>query len=127
VVLGLTGRNFAAGMSGGVAYVFDRDGTFPNHCNREMVDLESLDDVEEILALRAMIQRHAEYTGSDLARRLLVNWEETVPKFVRVMPRDYKRVLEALKRVKAAGLSGDAATLAAFEENKRDLARVGGN
>ncbi|MGA7705613.1 MAG: glutamate synthase-related protein, partial [Solirubrobacteraceae bacterium] len=127
VVLGLTGRNFAAGMSGGVAYVLDTIGDFPKRCNPSMVSLEKLTDPEEIQEVRAMIQRHAEYTASERARNILKLWEEMVPKFVKVMPKDYKRVIEATKRVKEAGLSGEEAVMAAFEENARSLARVGGN
>jgi glutamate synthase domain-containing protein 3 len=127
VVLGLTGRNFAAGMSGGVAYVLDVIGDFPKRCNVAMVGLEKLTDPEEIQEVRAMIQRHAEYTNSERARNILKLWEEMVPKFVKVMPKDYKRVIEATRRVKEAGLSGDEAIMAAFEQNARDLARVGGN
>jgi glutamate synthase domain-containing protein 2/glutamate synthase domain-containing protein 1/glutamate synthase domain-containing protein 3 len=127
VVLGLTGRNFAAGMSGGVAYVLDVIGDFPQRCNPAMVGLEKLEDLEEIQEVRAMIQRHAEYTGSERARNILKLWDEMLPKFVKVMPKDYKRVIEATKRVKAAGLSGEEAVMAAFEENAHSLARVGGN
>ena len=74
-----------------------------------------------------MIQRHAEYTNSERAGNILKLWEEMAPKFVKVMPKDYKRVLEATKRVKETGLSGDEAIMAAFEQNAHDLARVGGN
>ncbi len=127
VVLGLTGRNFAAGMSGGVAYVLDVPGDFPKRCNMAMVGLEKLVDPEEIQEVRAMIQRHAEYTGSERAKNILKLWEEMVPKFVKIMPKDYKRVVEATRRVTEAGLSGEEAVMAAFEQNARDLARVGGN
>jgi glutamate synthase domain-containing protein 2/glutamate synthase domain-containing protein 1/glutamate synthase domain-containing protein 3 len=127
VVLGPTGRNFAAGMSGGVAYVLDVIGDFPRRCNMAMVGLEKLEDAEEIQDVCAMIQRHAEYTNSERAHNILRLWEEMAPKFVKVMPKDYKRVLEATKRVTAAGLSGEEATMAAFEQNAHDLARVGGN
>ena len=127
VVLGSTGRNFAAGMSGGVAYVLDVTGDFPKRCNPAMIALEKLDTPEELQEVRAMIQRHADYTGSERARNILKLWDDMAPKFVKVMPRDYKRVLEATKRVKEAGLSGDEATMAAFEENARSLARAGGN
>jgi glutamate synthase domain-containing protein 2/glutamate synthase domain-containing protein 1/glutamate synthase domain-containing protein 3 len=127
VVLGSTGRNFAAGMSGGIAYVLDVIGDFPQRCNPAMIGLEKLEDPEEIQEVRAMIQRHAEYTGSERARNILKLWDEMSPKFVKVMPRDYKRVIEATKRVKAAGLSGDEAVMAAFEENAHSLARAGGN
>ncbi|MEE9238911.1 MAG: glutamate synthase large subunit [Thermodesulfobacteriota bacterium] len=126
VVLGSTGRNFAAGMSGGVAYVLDDEGDFSIRCNKDMVDLEPLnaEDGEEV---KEMIKRHVEYTGSDVGRKVLANWGSIVHKFVKVMPKDYKRMLEALKRVQEEGLSGDEALMAAFEENKRDLARVSGN
>jgi len=96
VVLGATGRNFAAGMSGGVAYVLDEDNSFPVRCNREMVDLEKLEDEQEIAEVRAMIERHGEHTGSPVAARVLGDWEALLPKFVRVMPRDYKRVLQEM-------------------------------
>jgi glutamate synthase domain-containing protein 2/glutamate synthase domain-containing protein 1/glutamate synthase domain-containing protein 3 len=127
VVLGHTGRNFAAGMSGGVAYVLDVTGDFPKRVNMAMVGLEQLVDPEEIQEVRAMIQRHAEYTVSERARNILKLWREMAPKFVKVMPKDYKRALEATERVKAAGLSGEEAVMAAFEQNAHNLARVGGN
>jgi glutamate synthase (ferredoxin) len=126
VVLGRTGRNFAAGMSGGVAYVWDEKGNFAGRCNQAMVSLERLNkkDAQE---LKGLIQQHALYTESDLAWRILACWEEMLPQFVKVMPRDYKRMLQALAEVEAAGLSGEEATMAAFAANKRDLARLGGN
>ncbi|HEY9826233.1 MAG TPA: glutamate synthase-related protein, partial [Stenomitos sp.] len=127
VVLGKTGRNFAAGMSGGVAYVLDETGDFKTRCNTQMVGLESLEDTEEIEDLRHMIQRHADYTGSQKAAEVLSNWSEMVPKFVKVMPKDYKRVLQAIADAIASGLSGDDALTAAFEENARDVARIGGS
>jgi glutamate synthase (ferredoxin) len=126
VVLGPTGRNFAAGMSGGIAYVLDETGDFPRRCNLQMVGLEPLSDPEEIEFVRDLIQRHAEYTRSERALKVLVLWEEYRPKFVKVLPKDYRRMLQAFKRVADSGLSGDAAWMAAFEENARDLARVGG-
>jgi glutamate synthase (ferredoxin) len=127
VVLGHTGRNFAAGMSGGVAYVLDETDTFSAHCNAETVGLERLEDEDEIDELREMIRRHAEYTQSERAWRVLALWEEMVPRFVKVMPRDYRRMLAAIKRAEADGQSGDEAIMAAFEDNKNDLARVSGN
>ncbi|NJO40761.1 MAG: glutamate synthase large subunit [Cyanobacteria bacterium RU_5_0] len=126
VVLGTTGRNFAAGMSGGVAYILDEAGDFATRCNPQMVGLEPLEDPEEIDELRQMIQRHADYTQSQKAVKVLANWEAIVPTFVKVMPRDYKRVLQALKEALASGLSGDDALTAAFEANARDVARIGG-
>lgn len=126
VVLGPTGRNFAAGMSGGVAYVLDEQGDFAVRCNRQMVGLESLEDPEEIELVRQMISRHADGTKSPRAYKVVALWESYLPKFVKVMPRDYKRMLAAMKKVTDSGLSGEAAVMTAFEENARDLARVGG-
>ncbi|MBM3825648.1 MAG: glutamate synthase large subunit [Verrucomicrobia bacterium] len=125
VVLGATGRNFAAGMSGGVAYVYDDRGDFASRCNKQMVGLEKPDekDAEE---LRGIVQRHAELTGSGRAKSLLADWKSASGKFVKVMPKDYKRVLQAIAAAQAKGLSGDAALQEAFEINARDEARVGG-
>ena len=117
VILGPTGRNFAAGMSGGIAYVLDEAENFADRCNLEMVGLEPLTDADEIEEVWKMIQRHQTYTQSALAAKILADWNKFVPKFVKVMPTDYKRVLESLKKVKAQGLTGDEAILAAFEEN----------
>ncbi|MDJ0755092.1 MAG: glutamate synthase large subunit [Ardenticatenaceae bacterium] len=127
VVLGRTGRNFAAGMSGGVAYVFDGDGTFKERCNQQMVGLYAVADESEEQELYAMIQTHAVNTGSQLAWRLLNQWETSLPKFVKVLPHDYKRMIEAFAAMEADGLSGDEAIMAAFEANKSDKARVSGN
>jgi glutamate synthase (ferredoxin) len=126
IILGPTGRNFAAGMSGGVAYVLDETGEFPARCNPQMVALEKLEEPEEIEELRQLVKRHADLTRSQRAFKVLALWDEMVPKFVKVMPRDYKRVLAALKKAEQAGLSGDDALNAAFEENARDVARIGG-
>jgi glutamate synthase (NADPH/NADH) large chain len=94
VVLGPTGLNFGAGMSGGVAYVYDADGTFADRVNGEMVALEPVgDDADE---LRDVVARHLAFTGSAVAERLLEDWDAAVPKFVRVMPLDYKRVLDVM-------------------------------
>jgi glutamate synthase (ferredoxin) len=127
VVLGRTGRNFAAGMSGGIAYILDETGDFPTRCNTQMVGLETLEDPEEIRELHEMIQKHQDYTQSEKAAKVLANWDEMVPKFVKVMPRDYKRVLQAIQKAIADGLSGDDALSAAFEQNARDVARIGGS
>ena len=100
IVLGDTGRNFAAGMSGGVAYVFDREHKFRNRCNLSMVELESLVDESEMWLVYGMIEDHVRYTDSALGIRVLDNWEHIVTQFVKVMPIDYKRVLQA-QRAKA--------------------------
>ena len=119
VILGPTGRNFAAGMSGGVAYVLDEAENFADRCNMEMVGLGPLTDADEIEEVWKMIQRHQAYTQSPVAAKILADWQKFAPKFVKVLPADYQRVLESLKKVKAQGLTGDAAILAAFEENTR--------
>jgi glutamate synthase (NADPH/NADH) large chain len=98
VVLGETGRNFAAGMSGGVAYIWDRKKKFPALCNMGMVELESLEVEEDINEVRILIENHLKYTGSDVAKAALDNWSETVKQFVKVMPTDYKRVLQEMKK-----------------------------
>lgn len=98
IVLGKTGRNFAAGMSGGIAYVWDIDGDFMQQCNLGMVDLEKLDQPENIELVQGMLNKHLAYTGSTVAARVLADWDKLVPQFVKVMPIDYRRVLEAQKR-----------------------------
>ena len=92
VVLGPTGRNFAAGMSGGIAYVLDRDGTFAERCNTELVELEipGAEDFEEI---RALVEEHRERTGSALATSVIAGWEGLIGSWVKVMPTDYRRAL----------------------------------
>jgi glutamate synthase (ferredoxin) len=127
VVLGSTGRNFAAGMSGGVAYVLDENGTFPQNCNVQGVALEKLEDATEIEEIRLMIDRHAKYTRSQRAFKILALWEQMAPKFVKVMPKDYKRMLQAIAKAENAGLTGEEAVMAAFEANAKDLARIGGS
>ncbi|MCH8320586.1 MAG: hypothetical protein IH790_06505, partial [Acidobacteria bacterium] len=94
VILGPTGRNFAAGMSGGIAYVWDTASDFKENCNLEMVELEGLEDEEEIAELRELIERHQQYTGSTVAEKVLEQWESVLPQFVKVMPTDYKRFME---------------------------------
>ncbi len=126
VVIGSTGRNFAAGMSGGIAYVLDEAGDFDRRCNQQGVGLEKLENATEIEEVRQMIQRHAEYTHSPRATKVLKHWQDMVPKFVKVMPKDYKRMLQAIDRATAAGLSGEEALMSAFNENAKDIARVGG-
>ncbi|PYS00160.1 MAG: glutamate synthase large subunit, partial [Acidobacteria bacterium] len=93
VVLGRTGRNFAAGMSGGVAYVIDEEGDFPQRCNLQMVDLETLEDPDEENFVRRIIARHADLTKSKRAEAILAHWETYREKLVKVMPLDYRRVL----------------------------------
>jgi glutamate synthase (ferredoxin) len=125
VVLGRTGRNFAAGMSGGVAWVLD-DGGFEKVCNKEMVSVEKLADPAEIAEVKGLVERHAALTGSKRAAALLADWGGTVARLRRVIPNDYRRVLEAQARMRQKGLSPAEAEMAAFEENAHDAMRVGG-
>jgi glutamate synthase (NADPH/NADH) large chain len=100
VILGSTGRNFAAGMSGGVAYIWDPENNFPPKCNMEMVELEKVADHEDIEELRSLIEEHGKLTGSTVANGILDDWENALNDFVKVMPTDYKRILEERKKVK---------------------------
>ena len=84
-------------MSGGIAYVYDENGNFKVNCNRGMVDLESIDDADEKIWLQKWIERHQQYTGSKLAEKFLKNWEDVLAKFVKVMPLEYRAVLEKMK------------------------------
>ncbi len=126
VVLGSTGRNFAAGMSGGVAYVFDEDDTFIENCNLETVDTETA-SAEELQDVKEMVQRHEALTSSERARQLLALWDDLSHKFVKVMPKDYRRMLDATQQAEKEGLVGEEAVMMAFEANKNDVARVSGN
>jgi glutamate synthase (NADPH/NADH) large chain len=96
VVLGQTGRNFAAGMSGGVAFVYDKEKRFADYCNMELVDFDTF-DLEDLELLQRLISNHYDFTGSTVARAILDDWQTAQKRFVKVMPRDYKRVLEERK------------------------------
>ena len=98
VVLGKTGRNFAAGMSGGIAFVLDRNKQFDLHCNKGLVDLVPVEEDEDAEQLKALILEHYQYTKSTVAKKILDEWEETLGQFVKVFPRDYKRVLMERKQ-----------------------------
>jgi glutamate synthase (ferredoxin) len=134
VIIGKTGRNFAAGMSGGVAYVLEESGEggaagggFERVCNKEMVQLFPLSDPVETAAIRRLLERHLEYTGSTRASALLDDWQTTVGRFIRVVPNDYRRVIDAQAKMRERGLSQAEAEMAAFEENVLDARRVAGN
>jgi glutamate synthase domain-containing protein 3 len=96
VILGETGRNFAAGMSGGTAYIYDATKTFVRNCNMEMVMLDILDEEDEKL-LKIMISNHYQHTESDVAASLLKSWPQSFSHFVKIMPLDYKAVLDKRK------------------------------
>ena len=105
VILGPTGRNFAAGMSGGIAYVWDRDGDFNLKCNLELVELEKVEGEDDIAEVRELIEKHHQYTGSTVAESVLADWDRFLSQLVKVMPTDYKRVLEEQKTKQAAEAS----------------------
>jgi glutamate synthase (ferredoxin) len=126
VILGTTGRNFAAGMSGGIAYVLDEKGDFKTRCNPQMVELSGFEDEAEAEGVRQLIQRYAEATKGQRAWKVLALWPKYRGQFVKVLPKDYKRMLACIKDAHAQGLTGDEAMHVAFERNARDLARLGG-
>ena len=120
ICLGRTGRNFGAGMSGGVAYVLDLEGDFVNkRLNHEMVKVYPLMECEdgEIAAVRARIESHVKYTASVHGQSILSNWNSFLENFVKILPEDFERVLNAMKRAEDRGLEGDDAIQAAFQEN----------
>lgn len=121
VVLGAIGRNFAAGMSGGIAYLVDEARSAASRCNPEMVTLMTLEDPAEIEFVKDMIFRHAEYTGSRRAAAILVAWDQYVSSIVRVMPNEYRRALEAQE-----GSARDRG-MSAFQLNANEVARATGN
>jgi glutamate synthase domain-containing protein 3 len=107
--------------------VLDEAGDFASRVNGQMVSLERLEEAGEIAEVRRLVERHLEHTSSSRARQVLDAWDDLVPKFVKVIPRDYQRMLAAIARAEEQGLVGDEAVMVAFEENARDLSRVGGN
>jgi glutamate synthase domain-containing protein 3 len=111
VIIGPTGRNFAAGMSGGLAYVWDQDGKFKSRCNLGMVDLFPVEDADDIKELKGMIEKHATYTNSTVAQKILQNWKQVLPQFVKVYPKDYRRVLEEAAKIKQEGSSVQSVSL----------------
>ena len=115
LVLGRTGRNFAAGMSGGIAYVLDLEGTFERRCNPQMVDLEALVDKEDVNFVQVALMKHVTHTGSRYAAGLLEKWSALQPRVVKVMPREYKRALADEARRQAEEQERLAARLAALE------------
>jgi glutamate synthase (NADPH/NADH) large chain len=108
VVLGATGRNFAAGMSGGIAYVYDHDGDFASRVNYEMVEIEAL-DADDVEWLKATLTKHRDFTGSAVAEKILNGWNVEVSKIRKVMPKDYRKVLEVLRKAHADGVSEEEA------------------
>ncbi len=118
VILGDTGKNFAAGMSGGVAYVLDEEETFSERCNPEMVHMQPLADPVEIAELKELIEKHVHYTGSLNGKRVLTHWEILSAKFVRVIPKAYLKINERISKLQDGGMAKFDAEMAAFEESK---------
>ena len=104
VILGKTGRNFGAGMSGGIAYIYDKDNNFEKKCNLSTFELEKLKIDEDIEELKELIKNHLKYTKSSVAKKILDNWDKELHNFTKVMPTDYKRVLQEIdqKKLKAS-------------------------
>jgi len=120
VILGQVGKNFAAGMSGGTAYVLAEDkDKFADLCNQEMVLLEPLSDERELAEVKKLIENHVQYTGSSHAQALLDQWEQTAAKFVKVIPKDYKQILNSIEELIQSGMRRQEAILAAFEMNQK--------
>ena len=116
IIIGGTGKNFAAGMSGGIAYVYDAAGDFRELCNLEMVSLTTLEDADEIAFVKKLIAEHCRLTDSRRASEILLDWKESLSRFVRVIPNDYRRMVEARKRLLEKGLSPEKAEMQAFAE-----------
>ena len=113
VIIGKTGRNFAAGMSGGIAYVLNEDNDFHIRCNRQMVHLEDVEEKEDVEIIKRLLTRHVQYTQSSVGRRILRNWQAYQSRFVKIMPKDYKIVLEAIRKGREKGLSEEEAIMEA--------------
>ncbi len=128
VILGPTGRNFAAGMSGGIAYVYDEARGLQTRCNKELVSLSPLGDQDaaEVENVLRLLRKHAQLTGSTRATFILENWAQCKPLFVAVVPNDYRRVMDTQRQFLLRGLSPDEAAMAAFEVNIKDVARAHG-
>ena len=119
VVLGRTGKNFAAGMSGGIAYVLDEDRDLYMKLNKELVALENVTSKYDVIELRKMIEEHVQSTGSEKAKRILESFEDYLPKFKKIIPHDYKRMLNTIVQMEEKGLSSEDAQIEAFYANTR--------
>ena len=107
VILGDVGYNFAAGMSGGIAYVYDKNSNLAEHCNMEMITVSSLESAAEIDQLKNLIENHKKYTGSETADKILSSWDISLKAFKKVMPNDYKQMLDEIAKARGEGLEGE--------------------
>ena len=119
VVLGSTGKNFAAGMSGGIAYVLDENSDLYTRINKEMVSIRELTNKYDVLELKDMIKEHVAYTNSEKGKMILENFGEYLPKFKKIIPHDYERMLNAIVQMEEKGLSSEQAQIEAFYANTR--------
>ncbi len=119
VVLGPTGKNFAAGMSGGIAYVLDENHDLYKRLNKEMVSFEDLTNKYDVLELKAMIQEHVACTGSSRGKEILEHFGEYLPRFKKIMPHDYRRMMNTIIQMEEKGLSSEQAQIEAFYANTR--------
>ena len=119
VVLGRTGKNFAAGMSGGIAYVLDREHDLYRKVNKELVTIENLTEKHDIEELKAILSEHFESTGSALAKEILADFEAFVPLFKKIMPNDYQKMLKTISSMEKKGMSREEAEIEAFYQNTR--------
>ena len=119
VILGKTGKNFAAGMSGGIAYVLDEDRDLYTRLNKSLVSLEAVTSKYDVLELKELIQEHVERTNSTKGKEILDNFGDYLPKFKKIIPHDYKRMLNAIVQMEEKGLSSEQAQIEAFYANTR--------
>ena len=119
VVLGRVGKNFAAGMSGGVAYVLDEDSDLYMKVNKEMVSLEPVTDKYDVLELKEIISDHVTYTNSEKGKKILDHFGEYLPKFKKIIPHDYKRMMNTIVQMEEKGLSSEQAQIEAFYANAK--------
>ncbi len=117
VVLGKTGKNFAAGMSGGIAYVLDEDGSLYKRMNKALVSFGAVTEKYDVMELKDMIAEHVKYTGSAKGSRILENFMEYLPKFKKIIPHDYSRMLQTIYQMEEKGLSSEQAQIEAFYAN----------
>ncbi|HJC90148.1 MAG TPA: glutamate synthase large subunit, partial [Candidatus Mediterraneibacter excrementigallinarum] len=118
VVLGQVGKNFAAGMSGGIAYVLDMDSRLYMKVNKDMVNIERVTDKYDVQELKSMIQEHVSYTNSEIGKKILDNFDKYLPKFKKIIPEDYERMMAAIMQMEEKGLSRDRAKIEAFNKIK---------
>ena len=118
-VIGKTGKNFAAGMSGGVAYVLDEDRDLYTKLNKSMVLIQEVTDKYDVLELKGMIEDHVAYTNSEKGKEILTNFGEYLPKFKKIIPRDYQRMLMTIVQMEEKGLSSEQAQIEAFYANQQ--------